>query len=140
MSMRKTRQKEAIRRVFCEASGPMSPPEVLASAQHEVPTLGMATVYRCLAELTGNNWLTTLSLAGETRYERADHGHHHHFLCQECHRAFCLNYCQGPLHLHLPAGFVGKDHEVTIHGRCADCAGEGEGLHSTRLTGEKPCV
>ncbi len=140
MPVRKTRQKEAIRKMFCQTSGPLTPREVLALAKQEVPGLGMATVYRCLDDLVGNGWLTAVALAGETRYERADHGHHHHFLCQECHRAFCLNDCQGPLHLHLPAGFVGQDHEVTIHGRCAECAGEREAPRTPGSTGEETCV
>ena len=64
-----------------------------------------------------------MQLAGDPpRYEPAAHGHHHHFQCTRCQRVFDMHGCPGNLAHLAPAGFVVEDHEVTLYGRCADCA------------------
>jgi Fur family ferric uptake transcriptional regulator len=48
---RKTRQRGAIRDAIAQADRPLLPQEVLEAAQHAVPSLGIATVYRNLKVL-----------------------------------------------------------------------------------------
>lgn len=120
---RDTSQRRAIRRAFVKAGRPLSPQEVLDGAQHEAPTLGIATVYRNVKALIDEGWLVPVDLPGEnTRYERSDIGHHHHFHCNACGRVFDIDGCPGRLNSLVPEGFQLEDHEVVLYGRCDKCA------------------
>ena len=110
---RSTRQRRAIRRVLLETRRPLK----------QVPSLGLATVYRNLRALVEEGAVVPVALPGEPlRYEAAGAGHHHHFLCRGCGRAFELPGCRLEAHLDLPPGFSAEDHEVVVYGRCPDCA------------------
>ncbi len=123
---RNTRQREAIRQAFATTSRPLSPHEVLAAAQARVPRLGIATVYRALRDLVAEHWLQPVELPGHaTRYERAGKHHHHHFSCRACGRVFDVAGCPGNLQQLLPTGFELAEHDVLLHGRCADCVAAG---------------
>ena len=119
---RRTRQRDAIWRAFETADRPLSPQEVLAMAQTDVPGLGIATVYRALSELAQAGRLALVELPGDgVRYEAHGKGHHHHFLCRKCDRVFDFESCPGKLDLGGPRGFVTESHEIILHGLCADC-------------------
>ncbi len=122
MAQRQTRQRQAIRDVLQNAQGPLLPSQVLALSQGAVPNLGIATVYRALTEWLGEGWLCTVNIGGEIRFECADRGHHHHFLCRECRRVFDLAGCHLATSAMVPPGFQATEHEVLIAGRCSDCA------------------
>ena len=120
---RSTRQRRAIRRVLLETRRPLSPREILELARKQVPSLGLATVYRNLRALVEEGAVVPVALPGEPlRYEAAGAGHHHHFLCRGCGRAFELPGCRLEAHLDRPPGFSAEDHEVVVYGRCPDCA------------------
>lgn len=120
---RSTRQRRAIREAFLEAGRPLSPQEVLDMAKRKVPSLGLATVYRTLKGLVEEGFLAPVALPGEPpRYEPAGKGHHHHFYCRHCGRLYELLDCHLALEEHLPPGFVAEEHEVTVYGRCPECA------------------
>ncbi len=120
---RQTRQRAAIADAIASASRPLLPQEVLDAAQREVPGLGLATVYRNLKALAEEGAICAVTLPGENpRFEVADHGHHHHFQCRRCQRVFDVHACPGDLSRLAPSGFVVDDHELTLYGRCADCA------------------
>jgi len=123
MSMeRSTRQRTAIRAVIEAAGRPLSPPEVLVSAQAEVPALSLATVYRNLKLLVDAAEIAVVTLPGENaRYEPARHAHHHHFQCTACKRVFDVHDCPGDLAYLAPKGFTVESHELTLYGRCAEC-------------------
>lgn len=119
---RSTRQRRAIQAVFLEADRPLSPREVLALARRQVPSLGLATVYRTLKGLVEEGFLTPVALPGEPpRYERAGREHHHHFLCRHCGRVYELWGCALAMEEVLPPGFQAETHEVTVYGRCPEC-------------------
>jgi Fur family ferric uptake transcriptional regulator len=122
---RSTRQRRAIQKVVDDAQRPINAEEVLAAAAVLVPRLGIATVYRTLKALAASGLLRTVELAGEPlRYETAGKGHHDHFRCGACKRVYEVEDC--PVRaLRLPKGFVAVDHEVIVHGTCADCQGKG---------------
>ena len=120
---RSTRQRRAIRRVLLETLRPLSPREILELARKQVPSMGLATVYRNLRALVEEGAVVPVALPGEPmRYEAAGAGHHHHFLCRGCGRAFELPGCRLEAHLDLPHGFSAEDHEVVVYGRCPYCA------------------
>jgi Fur family ferric uptake transcriptional regulator len=120
---RTTTQRTAIRAAIEAAGRPLSPQEVLDAASTDAPGLGIATVYRALSSGVAEGWLQAVELpTGPTRYEPAHLKHHHHFRCQTCDRVFDLKGCPGNLRKMLPPGFVLDDHDIVLHGKCAECA------------------
>ena len=78
---------------------------------------------RSTRRLVEEGAVVPVALPGEPlRYEAAGAGHHHHFLCRGCGRAFELPGCRLEADLDLPPGFSAEDHEVVVYGRCPDCA------------------
>lgn len=120
---RDTRQRAAIRDAIQGAERPLLPAEVLAAAKAAVPGLGIATVYRNLKLMTEDGELRVVWLPGENaRYELAGHAHHHHFQCTRCQRVFDVHACPGDLSHLAPKGFAVEGHDLTLYGRCGDCA------------------
>lgn len=123
--MRQTVQRRAILLALDEATGPLTPHEVLERAAHHHDTLGLATVYRNLNALEAQGEVVAVHLPNESaRYELAGRGHHHHFRCEVCGRVFELHatcpvaVLQG---VTLPGGFEVHDHALTLYGVCPDC-------------------
>ena len=120
---RNTRQRSAIRDAIAQADRPLLPQEVLVAAQHDVPGLGIATVYRNLKVLVEDGELQTVKLPGENpRFELLGRQHHHHFLCRQCQRVFDVHACPGDMRSLAPQGFLVEDHDLTLYGRCKDCS------------------
>lgn len=122
---RNTRQRIAIREAIEVARRPLLPQEVLDQAQSLAPGLGIATVYRNLKALVDDGTLAVVQLPGENpRYEPVSRRHHHHFQCRRCQRVFDVHACPGDLSRLAPPGFSVEDHDLTLYGCCADCAGQ----------------
>jgi Fur family ferric uptake transcriptional regulator len=120
---RSTRQKRAIEAVLRNHANPLSPSEILELALKEVPSIGIATVYRALKSLSKDRRVVSVEIPGEPpRYERADKGHHHHFLCRTCGEVFDLQTCLDGIKKMAPPGFRVEDHEIILYGACKDCA------------------
>ena len=120
---RNTRQRNAIRDAIAQAERPLLPQEVLEAAKQDVPGLGIATVYRNLKVLVEDGQLQPVHLPGENpRFELVGHQHHHHFQCRQCQRVFDVHACPGDLARMAPQGFTVEDHDLTLYGRCSDCA------------------
>lgn len=120
---RNTRQKRAVREALSVANRPLTPLEILEAAQVEVPSLGIATVYRVLKTLCAEGAVVLVELPGGVgRYEMAHLGHHHHFHCRTCERVFEVEGCPENLTRLAPPGFEMDGHEVVLYGRCRTCA------------------
>jgi Fur family ferric uptake transcriptional regulator len=120
---RSTRQRSSIRQALEQAQRPLSPAEILAAAQQDVAALSIATVYRNIKQLLDSGEVQVVELPGDSsRYELTGHDHHHHFVCNECHRAFDVAGCPGDMKKLAPKGFRVESHELTLYGTCADCS------------------
>ena len=120
---RSTRQKRAIEAVLRSHDNPLTPPEIHALALKEVPAIGLATVYRSLKSLTNKGRVVSVEIPGQPpRYERADKGHHHHFLCRVCGEVFELEKCLDGIKKMAPPRFCVEDHEIILYGSCDHCA------------------
>jgi Fur family transcriptional regulator, ferric uptake regulator len=109
--IRNTGQKTAIREAFAEADRPLSPEEVLQSAQQRHPGVGITTVYRNIQTLVEEGWLQPVEVPGDaTCSELAGKKHHHHFQCNECGKLYDLEGCAAQSKPKLPRGFA---HPVT---------------------------
>jgi Fur family ferric uptake transcriptional regulator len=86
---------------------------------------GLATVYRTLALLSEKGVVDVLSHhGGEQCYRLCGGEHHHHLLCERCHRVVEVQECGLDDWVAAAAdqhGFVATDHRVEIVGVCADC-------------------
>ncbi|MFZ0679809.1 Fur family transcriptional regulator [Candidatus Binatus sp.] len=120
---RNTEQRRHIRDVFERNDRPLAADEVLQLAQQKVAGLGIATVYRTIKVLTGEGWLVSVEVPGESpRYEVRGKVHHHHFHCLKCRRMFELEGCLEQLGKMIPPSFRVVDHVVLIYGLCSSCA------------------
>lgn len=139
---RQTRQRDALMQVLQQHPRALTPAELCALGQQQVPSLNLSTVYRQLGALVEQGTVLRVDLPGQSaRYEAAcrlrtaaepDH-HHHHFHCTACDRVFPIHACPGSMQELAPPGFCVQRHDLTLHGLCADCAhgadGAGEPLH-----------
>lgn len=141
---RQTRQKKAVIEVL-EASGrSLSPVEIWTLAQRGAPSLNLSTVYRQLKSLHDDAQVVRVELPGQSpRFETvcragpcarhrgpggadaAHPHHHHHFHCEVCDLVMPIAGCPGGIERLAPAGFTVERHDLTLHGRCAACAGAG---------------
>lgn len=119
---RSTPQREAIRALFTPDGDPLTPNEILALAGNQLPKLSLATVYRTIRVLEEIGEIIPVDLPGESsRYELAGKGHHHHFRCEVCERAFDVDKCPGNIARMTPDGFEVHRHEITLYGICREC-------------------
>lgn len=119
---RNTRQRDVIRRAFERAGRPLSPLQLLALAQAEMPSLGLATVYRSLKALSEEGWLAPVDLPGSVQhYEIAGQAHHHHFHCRACDGIFEVDGCPPKIEQLTPRGFKLEQHEIVLYGLCEGC-------------------
>jgi Fur family transcriptional regulator, ferric uptake regulator len=121
---RQTRQRLLVNEVVQASDGPLTVPEIHQQVCRRMPRTGIATVYRAVKLLLEKGWIQAVTLpTGDTRYESAELGHHHHFQCTECHRVFDIDHCpfRLPKGTELPGGFILRDHEMTLYGECPAC-------------------
>jgi Fur family ferric uptake transcriptional regulator len=122
MSIRQTRQKDAIRKAFSQADRPLSLEEAFEGAKRHHSGLGIATVYRNIKALVEDDWLQVVEVPGDsTRYEVAGKKHHHHFHCNDCGKLYELEWCMAQIKPPLPRGFRVTGHEFFLYGICASC-------------------
>jgi len=86
---------------------------------------GLATVYRTLALLSEKGVVDVLSHhGGEQCYRLCGDAHHHHLVCERCHRVVEVRECGLDDWVSAAAGrhgFVATEHRVEISGLCRDC-------------------
>ena len=126
MTRRDTSQQRAIRDAIASAGRPLSVHEIHETALNEVPTLGLRTVYRVISRLLEDEEIAPVGVPGQpARYEPASVAatHHHHFRCEACDKVFDVDACPGGLDRMLPPGFTLTGHELSLWGRCPECAG-----------------
>ena len=126
---RQTRQREALLNALNESHRSLAPQEIYELAQRAVPRLNLSTVYRQLKGLLDRQEVMRVDLPGQPpRYEalcklhkgEVEH-HHHHFHCNDCDRVFPIHACPGHMEGLAPTGFEVQSHDLTLHGRCAEC-------------------
>ena len=87
--------------------------------------VGRASIYRVLDELVTLDLLSRVDIGdGVARYERHADEHHHHLVCDGCGRLepFQDDALERAIHgLGARVAFDVSDHDVTLHGTCAEC-------------------
>lgn len=129
MAQRNTWQRERVREALGDAPGFVSAQALHASLREENTGIGLATVYRALANLATAGEADSLqSPDGEALYRACTSGaHHHHLICRSCGTAveieatYIEEWAQRTAAAH---GFTQPEHVVDIFGLCAACTRE----------------
>ncbi|MFA9479148.1 transcriptional repressor [Phycisphaerales bacterium AB-hyl4] len=120
--MTRTPQRDLVCKVFKQTNRALTVQEAHVLAQQEMPSLGLATVYRTVNIEVAEGWLRAVQLPGEpTRYELASKQHHHHFQCVACQQVFDTHGCPGNLDRLVPTEFEVCSHEIVLYGYCPTC-------------------
>jgi Fur family transcriptional regulator, ferric uptake regulator len=123
---RSTAQKRALAEALARSDRFLSAPEIHARLVERGERIGLATVYKQLAQLSAEGEVDTLRTAsGENVYRScATVEHHHHLLCRRCGRTQEFeapeieSWAQA---LARRSGYADADHTIEITGVCRAC-------------------
>jgi len=123
--VRATRQRLTVAAELMGESDDVTAQQLHGRLKARGEKLGLATVYRTLSLLAGAGAVDTLSHhPGELCYRWCGEEHHHHLVCDRCHRVVELADCElDPWLQRLSAehGFVATAHRLEVAGLCASC-------------------
>ena len=124
---RVTRPRRAVWSVLNDAQGHLTADEVATLVAERQPGVNLASVYRSLALFAQLDLVRESRLGDEdvARWEIAHPDEHFHLVCDVCGR---VEHHAGDLvaqvvkHLQTGHRFEPRSVELTVEGRCADCA------------------
>jgi Fur family ferric uptake transcriptional regulator len=124
---RNTWQRQAVRDALGEKPGFVSAQDLHATLREAGSPIGLATVYRALADLAGEGDADSLqSVEGESLYRACvSPGHHHHLICRNCGTTVEIeadDVEQWAAATAARHGFTQPRHVVDIFGLCAACS------------------
>ncbi|MFC5502226.1 Fur family transcriptional regulator [Lysinimonas soli] len=125
---RNTWQREAVREALGTTEGFVSAQALHAHMRDAGSSVGLATVYRALADLATEGDADALQQEGESLYRACTPGsHHHHLICRSCGRTVEISADaveQWAKDVAAANGFTRPEHVVDVFGYCADCSNE----------------
>ena len=123
---RNTWQRDAVREALGDSEGFVSAQTLHASLKDSGSTVGLATVYRALADLATEGEADALQQDGESLYRACTPGiHHHHLICRNCGKTIEIaadeveQWAQSVAAQH---GFTQPQHVVDVFGYCPQCS------------------
>ncbi len=124
---RNTWQREAVVSGLAEVEGFISAQALYSKLRDEGSTISLATVYRALTDLVGEEQADSLlSPEGENLYRACASGeHHHHLICRMCGATAEIDaepveaWAKQVAAVH---GFTQAQHVVDVFGLCAACS------------------
>jgi Fur family ferric uptake transcriptional regulator len=125
---RNTWQREAVREALGGTEGFVSAQNLHAAMKGSGSEVGLATVYRALADLAVEGDADSLQSDGESLYRACTPGsHHHHLICRRCGTA--VEITADPVEtwardVAAEHGFTQPQHVVDVFGYCAECSRE----------------
>lgn len=120
--MRATQPRLSVLALLEDLGGHRTADELLTRASQHHRPLARATMYKVLNDLTEAGVVTVAEVTGgAARYELTDE-HHHHFVCQRCHRVLDVVCAGAPCEAGRIGGHIVQATQVIHHGVCADCA------------------
>jgi Fur family ferric uptake transcriptional regulator len=125
---RNTWQREAVRGALTSTEGFISAQGLHMSLHETGSPIGLATVYRALADLASEGDADSLqSPDGESLYRACTTGHHHHLICRNCGLTVEIEADAVELWAQSVAsehGFTQPNHVVDVFGLCAECTAQ----------------
>ena len=133
---RNTWQREAVRGALADTTGFVSAQMLHQTMREQGSEVGLATVYRALADLATEGEADSLQQEGEALYRACTPGrHHHHLICRRCARTEEIQADAVETwarEIAAANGFTEPEHVVDVFGYCADCTRE---LAASRTAG-----
>ncbi|MBX3087201.1 MAG: transcriptional repressor [Cryobacterium sp.] len=126
---RNTWQREAVKTALDGQEAFVSAQDLHSVLRKKGTGIGLATVYRALADLALEGDADTLqSVEGEALYRAcATSHHHHHLICRECGATVeiaATDIEQWAQKVAAENGYSNPEHVVDVFGTCADCSGK----------------
>lgn len=122
---RNTWQREAVREALGSNVGFVSAQRLHSGLHQSGSPIGLATVYRALADLAVEGEADSLQSDGESLYRACTPGqHHHHLICRVCGLTVEIEAREVETWAHTVAaenGFTDASHIVDVFGVCAAC-------------------
>jgi Fur family transcriptional regulator, ferric uptake regulator len=124
---RNTWQREAVRAALGGEGGFVSAQGLHSTLRDGGSSIGLATVYRALADLAVEGEADSLqSDQGENLYRACTPGqHHHHLICRQCGHTVEIEADEVESWAQRVAaenGFTRASHVVDVFGLCAECS------------------
>jgi Fur family transcriptional regulator, ferric uptake regulator len=123
---RNTWQREAVRTALGTSEGFVSAQSLHSALRGQGSSIGLATVYRALADLAVEGEADSLQQEGESLYRLCTPGsHHHHLICRNCGLAVEIEADaveQWARDVAAQHGFTAPEHVVDVFGLCGDCS------------------
>ncbi|MEK9657267.1 MAG: transcriptional repressor [bacterium] len=127
MFKRKTIIASNVLKILTEAKSPLSVSNIIEELSKEEIVPNKATVYRILTKLMDKKRVTEIKNKNGAAYFELFHNHHHHFICDDCETAFCLEGCHvKKLNINMSELLPSKNfkilsHDFNIYGICEGC-------------------
>lgn len=126
---RQTWQREAVRDALSTGESFVSAQQLHAALRAGGSSIGLATVYRALADLAVEGEADSLQQEGESLYRACTPGnHHHHLICRNCGLTVEIEADaveQWANSIAAEHGFTQPNHIVDVFGYCARCSSDG---------------
>ena len=126
---RNTWQREAVREALGTSEAFVSAQSLHSALHASGSPIGLATVYRALADLAIEGEADSLQQEGESLYRACTPGsHHHHLICRNCGLTVEIEadaveqWAQTVAAQH---GFTQPNHVVDVFGLCTACSNPG---------------
>lgn len=123
---RNTWQREAVRDALSDADGFVSAQTLHAALKETGSAVGLATVYRALADLATEGDADSLQQDGESLYRACTPGtHHHHLICRSCGTTVEIaadEVEEWAQRIAAQHGFTRAQHVVDVFGSCPQCS------------------
>ena len=123
---RNTWQREAVREALGTREGFVSAQSLHSALRDGGSSIGLATVYRALADLAVEGEADSLQQEGESLYRACTPGtHHHHLICRNCGLTVEIEADaveQWARQVATQHGFTQPHHVVDVFGLCAECS------------------
>jgi Fur family transcriptional regulator, ferric uptake regulator len=123
---RNTWQREAVRGALATTEGFVSAQTLHSHLRDAGSPIGLATVYRALAELETEGEADSLQQEGESLYRACTPGsHHHHLICRNC--GLTVEITADAVEdwakrVAAEHGFTSPNHVVDVFGLCEQCS------------------
>ena len=125
MTKRVTWQREAVRDALTTSEGFVSAQALHSHLRDSGSAIGLATVYRALADLAVEGEADSLQQEGESLYRACTPGsHHHHLICRNCGLTVEIeaNAVESwAASVAADHGFTNPSHIVDVFGLCSNC-------------------
>lgn len=124
---RNTWQREAVSAALAEQDAFVSAQQLHATLRETGTAIGLATVYRALADMAAGGRVDSLQSAeGEALYRACTPGeHHHHLICRTCGQAVeieAVEVEQWAKSIAASHGYTEPEHVVDVFGVCPACS------------------